>query len=96
MFTFSKPLDEIIEADLQRLIDDHLEENRQLECKRELPGTSDADKKEFVRDVVSFANSAGGHIIFGIAESNGIPTKPAPISEARIDEAKLRLGLSQG
>ena len=96
MFTFSKPLDEISEADLQRLIDDHLEENRQLECKRELPGTSDADKKEFVRDVVSFANSAGGHIIFGIAESNGIPTKPAPISEAMIDEAQLRLGLSKG
>jgi len=52
--------------------------------------------KKFGRDVVSFANSAGGHIIFGIAESNGILTKPAPISEARIDEAKLRLGLSQG
>jgi hypothetical protein len=73
-----------------------VEENRQLEYKRELPGTSDADKKEFVRDGVSFANSPGGHIIFGIAESNGIPTKPAPISEARIDEAKLRLGPIQG
>ena len=45
MFTFSKPLDEIVEADLQRFIDDHVEENRQLEYKRELPGTSDADKK---------------------------------------------------
>ena len=45
MFTFSKPLDEIIEADPQRLIDDHVEENRQLEYKRALPGTSDADKK---------------------------------------------------
>ncbi|HXQ01532.1 MAG TPA: hypothetical protein VN801_01085 [Candidatus Udaeobacter sp.] len=43
MFTFSKPLDEIVEADLQRFIDDHVEENRQLEYKRELPGTSDAD-----------------------------------------------------
>jgi predicted HTH transcriptional regulator len=96
MFMFSKPLDEIIEADLQRRIDDHVEENRQLEYKRALPGTSDADKKEFVRDVVSFANGAGGHIIFGIAESNGIPTKPAPISEARIVEAKLQLGLSKG
>jgi hypothetical protein len=91
MFTFSKPLDEITEGDLQRLVEDHVEENRQLEYKRELPGTSDADKKEFVRDVVSFANSAGGHIIYGIAEAKGMPTKPVPISEDKIDPAKLRL-----
>lgn len=44
-----------------------------------------------MRDVVSFANSAGGHIIFGIAESNGAPTGFAPISEDKIDDAKLRL-----
>lgn len=73
MFTFSKPLEEITEADLQRLVEDRVEENRQLEYKRDIPGTSDADKREFVRDVVSFSNSAGGHIIFGIAASNGHP-----------------------
>jgi hypothetical protein len=91
MFTFSKPLDEITEADLERLVEDHVEENRQLEYKRELPGAGAEQKKEFVRDVVSFANSAGGHIIFGIAESNGMPTKLTPISEDKIDDAKLRL-----
>jgi len=63
MFTFAKPLDEITEGDLQRLITDRIEENRQLEYKRELPSTSEGEKREFVRDVVSFANSAGGHII---------------------------------
>jgi hypothetical protein len=91
MFTFSKPLGEITGADLQRLVEDHVQENRQLEYKRELPGTGDGEKREFARDVVSFANSAGGHIIFGIAESNGVPTELAPISEAKIDDAKLRL-----
>jgi hypothetical protein len=91
MFTFSKPLDEITEADLQRLVEDNVEENRQLEYKRELPGTGTEEKKEFVRDVVSFANSAGGHIIFGIAASNGMPTAFAPISVAEIDDAKVRL-----
>jgi hypothetical protein len=91
MFTFSKPLDEITEADLQRLVEDNVEENRQLEYKRELPGTGTEEKKEFVRDVVSFANSAGGHIIFGIAASNGMPTAFAPISVAKIDDAKVRL-----
>jgi schlafen family protein len=44
-----------------------------------------------VRDVVSFANSAGGHIIFGIAQSRGLPTEFVPISEEKIDDAKLRL-----
>jgi hypothetical protein len=46
MFTFSKPLDQINEADLQRLVEDHVEENRQLEYKRELPGTGAEEKKE--------------------------------------------------
>jgi hypothetical protein len=31
MFTFSKPLDEITQGDLQRLIEDRVVENRQLE-----------------------------------------------------------------
>jgi hypothetical protein len=91
MFTFAKRLDEITEADLERLIADRVEENRQLEYKRELPGSSDADKRELVRDLVSFANSAGGHIIFGVAASNGVPMKFAPIPEDRTDEATLRL-----
>jgi predicted HTH transcriptional regulator len=90
MFTFSKPLDEVTEADLQRLVDDGVAENRQLEYKRDLPSSGAEDKKEFVRDVVSFANSAGGHIIFGIAASNGIPTRLTPLLEEKIDDAKLR------
>jgi predicted HTH transcriptional regulator len=40
--------------------------------------------------VVSFANSAGGHIIFGIAESKGIATEPRPIPESKVNDAKLR------
>jgi len=36
MFTFAKSLDEITEDDLQRLLTDRTEENRQLEYKREL------------------------------------------------------------
>jgi Schlafen, AlbA_2 len=91
MFTFSKPLNELTEADLQRLVEDGVRENRQLEYKRDLPGVGAEEKKEFVRDVVSFANSAGGHIIFGIATSNGIPTQLAPLSEENVDDAKLRL-----
>jgi predicted HTH transcriptional regulator len=91
MFTFSKPVCEINEQDLVALIDGGVIENRQLEYKRDLPGTADKDKREFVRDVVAFANSAGGHIIFGIGQSKGLPTELVPISEDKIDGAKLRL-----
>jgi hypothetical protein len=91
MFTFSKPINEINEQDLVALIDGGVIENRQLEYKRDLPGTADKDKREFVRDVVAFANSAGGHIIFGIGQSKGLPTELVPISEDKIDGAKLRL-----
>jgi Schlafen, AlbA_2 len=91
MFTFSKPIGEIGEQDLLGLIESGVIENRQLEYKAELPETGDNAKKEFVRDVVSFANSAGGHIIYGIAESSGVPTRFEPISEDKIDGAKLRL-----
>jgi hypothetical protein len=91
MFTFAKSLEEITEDDLRRLIVDGVEENRHLEYKRELPGTSEGDKREFVRDVVSFANSAGGHVIFGIDASKGVAKEFAPIPEEKIDEATLRL-----
>jgi len=91
MFSFSKSLDKITEDDLLGLIKSEAVENRQLEYKRELPGIAEKDKREFVRDVVSFANSAGGHIIFGIGATNGIPTELVPISEDKIDDAKLRL-----
>ena len=83
MFTFAKPLDEITEDDLQRLIKDKVAENRQLEYKGALPGSSVEDKKEFVRDVVSFVNSAGGHIIFGIAESNSVPASMLQFPKTR-------------
>jgi predicted HTH transcriptional regulator len=91
MFTFSKPVSEINEQDLLALIDGRVVENRQLEHKRDLPGGTDRDKRELVRDVVAFANSAGGHIVFGIAQSKGLPTELVPISEDKVDDAKLRL-----
>ncbi len=82
MFTFSKPVGEINEQDLLALIDGRVVENRQLEYKRDLPGGTDRDKRELVRDVVAFANSAGGHIVFGYGE-------PSAVSNA-VDYTKFR------
>ncbi len=37
-------------------------------------GRGDSDKKEFLYDVTSFANTMGGHLIFGMNEKDGKPT----------------------
>lgn len=45
-----------------------------VDYKRDPYGSSDAEKKEAVKDITSFANSAGGHLIIGMEETNGVPT----------------------
>lgn len=66
--TFNLPLVQIDAARLETLRVDGVREGRQLEYKEALPGSSDEDKREFLGDVTSFANGAGGDLIFGIRE----------------------------
>ena len=63
--------------DIQTLIENSVCENKNLDYKRELHIDTDSDKKEFLADISSFANSNGGDIIFGIEEDSAekIPTK---------------------
>lgn len=71
----NKPADQITESDLQRLISDGVSERRNIDYERELPGSTDKDKKEFLADVSSFANTAGGYLVFGMVESGGLPVQ---------------------
>lgn len=64
----TKQLQAINRADLESLIENAVRENTTLDYKQELPGYNDEEKKEFLRDVLAFANTAGGDIIFGISE----------------------------
>jgi predicted HTH transcriptional regulator len=70
-----KPLDAITEADLLALITNKVREGRTIDYKRELPGNSYADKKEFLADVSSFANTGGGDLVNGMDEDQGLPTQ---------------------
>src|SRR6266702_3810743 len=92
---FHKPLESITEQDIQALIDAQLDaqkaERKTAEYKRALPGGTDDDKKEFLADVSSFANAAGGTLLFGIEEQAGIPTKLTGIQLDDVDAQKLRL-----
>ncbi len=58
--------------DIKQLVDAQAEESRVLDFKRELPDLSDSNaKREFCDDIVAFANTEGGWIVFGIAEAVG-------------------------
>lgn len=86
-----RPIDDIEEADLAMLVTSNVAEGRSLEFKRDLPGTSDADVKEFLADVTSLANAQGGDAVFGIEEKNGAASRLAGLSLQDADAAILRL-----
>jgi predicted HTH transcriptional regulator len=80
-----KQLNEIDEKVLSELVTNAVSEGRAIEYKRDLPSNSDADKKEFLADVSSFANTSGGDLIFGVDESGGVPTQIIGIQSGDLD-----------
>ncbi len=73
MALMSVPIDSITEDLLRSLIDDQVAELRNIEYKWDLPGTSPEEKREFLADVCSFANMAGGDLVYGMTENGGMP-----------------------
>jgi hypothetical protein len=74
-----KPIDRIEKADIESLIANGVAEGRTIEYKQVLPGSKDSEKKEFLADVSSFANAAGGDLFFGIEEQRDSDDKPTGI-----------------
>jgi len=64
----NKPFDEIVSDDINSLIENTVIESKTIEYKLTLPGNSDGDKKEFLKDITAFANARGGDILYGIKE----------------------------
>ena len=83
--------DEISEADLQALIDTGTPEGIAIEFKRDAYGGSDFDKKELLKDVSSFANTSGGHIVIGMGADDGVPVGISAIVDRSSDKEVLRL-----
>jgi len=75
MLFSGKKLSDLQEQDLQRLVDDQVQERDIVEYKRDMYGNSDADKREMLKDIASMANHRGGYLLIGIDENDeGIPT----------------------
>jgi hypothetical protein len=70
-----------VEADLQRLIQDQVQESIGLDYKAAAAlGQQDGVKREIAKDVSAFANSAGGILLYGMAEDGHRPTNIEPIN----------------
>lgn len=86
-----KLIDQIQEADLLSLRDNRVPEGKTIEYKRELPGMTDAHRKEFAKDISSFANTEGGDLLYGVVEEAGVPVEFPGIGQVDQDALKLRL-----
>jgi len=73
------PLEAIEQSDLLRLIEQNVPEKRDIDYKRDVYGRRDSDLTEFLADISSFANTAGGEIIVGMSEEAGMPTEIVPL-----------------
>lgn len=79
-------------ADIQSLLSNRVPESEILDYKRDCYGNSDSSKRELLKDVSSFANTRGGHIIIGVDEEEGVPTKIVGIdAEVNLDAETQRM-----
>jgi Putative DNA-binding domain len=85
MTLMSVPIDSIAEDHLRSLIEDQAMELRVIEYKQELPGKRPEDKREFLADVCSFANTAGGDLVYGMTEDGGMPRELPGFETSNID-----------
>lgn len=91
MITLS--IDSIDETTLQNLIDNSINEGKNIEFKELLKLDTNEDKKEFLFDVSSFANASGGEIFYGVKEDKetGAASDLVGLSESNFDNLILRI-----
>jgi hypothetical protein len=78
----NKAFDQINKDEIDVLVVNKVKEGRPLEYKEKLPGGTDGDKKEFLADVSSFANAAGGDLLYGVKEERDNAGKTTGIPES--------------
>lgn len=88
----------IDKSDIDALVANAVSEGKTIDYKETLPGNSDGDKKEFLKDISSFANASGGDVIYGIQEkrdasgkATGLPDAAKGLAGVNIDQETLRL-----
>lgn len=87
-------IDQIDETLLRAACNERWSESQTLDFKRDLPGTDDRSRNEFLKDVCAFANADGGDLVYGVQDQSGSAERAVPISTdtAPVDATKRRLG----
>lgn len=86
-----RAFDDLGPDDLDALVRDEVAESRTIEYKAALFENNDSGKKEFLADVSSFANAAGGDLIYGITAADGVPREVCGLPECNGERDLLRL-----
>ena len=86
-----KPFAEITLEDIMKLKEDGVEEGKQIDYKQQLNFTNRDKKKEFAKDVTSFANTEGGDLIIGVSEEKGAINEILGIEVLDKDELRLSI-----
>ncbi|MBN2118753.1 MAG: ATP-binding protein [Anaerolineales bacterium] len=79
------------ENELIDLRDSQILESKIIDYKLGLSINTDEEKKEFLADITSFANTLGGHLIMGMKEDKGLPVELLGVQIDDTDKTKLRL-----
>ncbi len=85
----NKPLTKINAADLQRIVQERWPEGRQLEFKSYHKGMPHRDK--VLKAILAFANTAGGDLLIGVSEVEGLAKELTPIPTDQVDTEKLKI-----
>jgi len=84
---------ETTQAHLEQLVRDQVQEGPNLDFKRELPAAwDDKAKVRFIADVVAFANSGGGDLVYGMDENDdAVAAGIVPLALTSADEEVRRI-----
>jgi schlafen family protein len=86
-----EPIDQINWTDIEALISNKVRERQTLDYKAVLPGKSDEEKKDFLKDITALANSSGGHLVYGVSDEDGVPHGALGLADFKFDETEQRL-----
>lgn len=76
---------------IQNLVSEGPPEGKTLEYKKDITIDTESDKKEFLADVSSFANTLGGQLVYGVREDGGLPVELKPMIVDDMDSLKLKI-----
>jgi hypothetical protein len=85
-----RPLDKVDAATLQTLVAGSTREDTDLDFKEELYGRSDEKKRDLAGDVAAMANTVGGVIMIGVAETDGAATGLTPVALTEDEDVRMR------